>query len=166
MALGCLVVCVTLLPAGSFPTLENFIEQNRIRIELSAAISRWQAHAITDYGIDLEGDAFSECFIIYSSRATLFVSNNELISATAPSDKKIDNTAAWLKSCQYDRMLIPQMFQRVEQILKTINPARNYLHVTFDSEYGFISKFEVGCYVESDCIEILKFSNFHPVNPK
>ena len=163
--LASLIICIV-LSAGSFPPLQNFIELNRIRGEVGAAKRQWEAHQVLDYDIDFEGDAFSQCFIQYTNHATLHVRNGKLITVTASSDKAVSDVADWLKACQYDDYLIPQMFKNIEQSMNTRDPSQSYLHVSFDPEYGFVTSYQSGCYIESDCGVTLKFSNFQPLQSK
>ena len=164
--LACSVVCAALLPAGSFPALQNFIELNRIRFEVNAAKSRWESHQIVDYDIDFEGNAFSMCFIAYTDQATLHVRDGKFVTATAAANRVITDTANWLKACRYADYLPAQMLEHIEQAVNKMNPAQSYLHVSFDPEYGFVTSSQSGCYFESDCDATLKFSNFRPIQNK
>ena len=169
---GCLSAVLMLLGMILFASfspvsvVENFFELNRIRAELKTAEGRWQSHQVVDYDIDMDGDAFSECFIYYTNHAALHVRNNKLITVTVPSDRPINDTAGWLKACQYDDYLPPQMFRKIEESVNTHDPARSYLHVSFDPEYGFVASYQSGCYGESDCGVTLRFSNFQSVQGK
>jgi hypothetical protein len=162
--LACLGACAALLPG--FPALQNFIELNRIRFEVGAAKGLWESHQIADYDIDLEGDAFSQCFIQYTSHATLHVRDGKLITATVLSNRIITDTANWLRVCKYDDYLPTQMLNGIERAVNTRDPARSYLHISFDPEYGFVTNYQSGCYLESDCDVTLKFSNFQPIQVK
>ncbi len=162
----CLIIFVNVMPAGPVHIIENFFELSRIRSELKVAEERWQSHQVVDYDIDLEGSAFSKCFIYYTSHATLHVRNGELITVTAPSGRTISDVADWLKTCQYDDYLTPQMFKDIEQSMNARDPSQSYLYVSFDPEYGFVISYQSGCYLESDCGVTLKFSNFQPIQSK
>jgi hypothetical protein len=162
-----MILYVNLFPAGPVQSLENVIKLNQIRSELNAARNRWQSHSFSNYNFDFHGEAFSQCFMYYSDEATLVIHDNALFTVTVPSDAHIRDVANWLHSCDYEDYLPEQMFQRVERLLREIDPLQAYLRVEFDPEYGYITSFRSGCYYPvSDCGTNLTFSNFSPLEIK
>jgi hypothetical protein len=72
-------------------------------------------------------------------------------------------------ACMFDAtfhaLLIPAMFEQMEESLAHIDPAEMYLLVKFDPVYGFVTDFQIGCRNRqlSDCRWGYEFEGFRPL---
>ena len=153
----------------------NIVKANQVRGDLPTARARWEARGITDYTIEVEGFVPLTC--VYA--ASLTVKQGVLVNVLARS-MPFDETAPWISvsqekwddpQCSYTNLLIPEIFKRVEQDLKEIDPWDAELKVAFDPEYGFITHYELNygyghgllSPAISECCTRYEFRNFQPI---
>jgi hypothetical protein len=43
------------------------------------------------------------------------------------------------------KLTIPQMFENVDYLLKNVDPTEDWVYISFDAQYGFVSSGSVGC---------------------
>jgi len=75
--------------------------------------------------------------------------------------------------CPYAKLLVPEMFESVEQDLNSLDPSEVEVRVTFDAQYGFVSlytrKYPIGngfLNAVGDCCTGYVFSDFKRLGNK
>jgi hypothetical protein len=146
----------------------------KLRREIPAAKNHWQSYGIKDYDIDVKGFVPLVCII----DATLSIRNDLLVAVMIrnPLEKasilELLEPTSWEASfCPYKKLLVPEMFERVEQDLDKINIAEEALKVEFDPVYGFVKSYSFvtgyrhGIFnpVIADGNVWYEFSNFRPI---
>ena len=154
----------------------NVIRVNRIRHKLPIARTLWESHEVSDYQIDIKG--FVPLLCIYNG--TLEVRNGKPSSITSyepltDNNETIMSTNAWDNDrCEIADLVIPRMFEKVEMDLNSIDVMETELKVSFDAEYGFITRYEnnygyrrgVFNPVVGECCVWYAFEDFRPLFPE
>lgn len=154
--------------------LGSLLSRSSIRRELPAARALWTSSGIEDYTIDVQGYVPLVCIF----NATLTVEGGQLMgvvqqdvlggadregSPVKPEDW--DNTY-----CSFQELLVPAVFNRVEDALAGVNRSGDSLKVSFDPEYGFVTAYSLAPCCQggilsptcTDCAIWFRFSNFQP----
>lgn len=167
---GVFVVCLAvvilflLLPfTPRYSTKEVTAELAQIRAELPLARARWASHQISSYDVGVVGGVPLACML----DVTLQVREGE-VAAIIEQDVAGQRATRPFESnsvCSFSGLLIPMMFEQVEESLAQIDPAEMYLLVEFDPVYGFVTDFQIGCRSRqvSDCGSRFTFGDFRPV---
>ena len=159
--------------------LINMDAASSIGADLLVAKEQWQSQGIVEYRIDVQGYVPLDCII----NATLTVREDQLL-AVEDHGGPLAETAGyttrrgisieperWDTPCPYRDMLVPQMYARIEREVNRIDWSRERLEVSFDPEYGYVTKYRYDGYYQrgilnpvcSDCNVWFSFSNFEPV---
>jgi hypothetical protein len=149
-----------------------------IRAELPVATSRWHAHGIEDYGIQVKGFVPLSCMI----EAVLSVRGNELV-AVMKRQVPWDETSPWepvasqnwdSPFCSYRQLAVPTMFEKVGQDLAAADLSVDALEVKFDPTYGFVASYDyragyrqglLNSAISERCVWYT-FSNFRAIDKK
>jgi hypothetical protein len=146
----------------------------KLRREIPAAKNHWQSYGIKDYDVDVKGFVPLICII----DATLSVRNNQLVAVMirnplekAPVMEPLEPINWDVSFCSYKKLLVSEMFERVEQDLNRINVVEEALKVEFDPVYGFVKSYSFvtgyrhGIFnpVIADGNVWYEFSNFRPI---
>jgi len=170
-----MVICIEFLCAP-FSLALNIIEVYRLKRDLAVAKANWQTQAVQDYDITVRGYVPLAC--VYN--ASLTVKEGTLAAVRVGRGLLIDDPPltkllekdGWDNGlCSYSQLTVAGMFEKVEENLRTINPLEAEIVVEFDSEIGFITKYEYNYGypgrllgpVVGDCCIWYKFGNFSPI---
>ena len=131
------------------------------------AKANWQTQAIQDYDITVRGFVPLAC--LYDASLTVKEGGLSEVRVGDPPTKVLEKDAWGL--CLYSQLTVDGMFEKVEESLSTTNPLEAELIVEFDSDIGFVTKYEynygyprrfIGPVV-GDCCVRYEFSNFSTI---
>jgi len=143
------IIGLALLP-NHFP-FKSKAELNRIRADLAIAKAKWMANPVENYEIDVGAYTHPSCM---KSHVTLFIRRGRL-----------GNTKEDICGIKASDFLPPKVFDTVERVLAHANPDEYYLSISFDSEYGFMSKYIMTSNSSGNSFRIYyEFTNFTPLN--
>jgi len=158
LVIGVVVITIGVLTVWpkhwSFESVASF---RKVRTEVPEAQARWAKHAVVNYDIDYKGVMPLRCLSVWVDvPRTLHIRNGQV----QPSEiVECDSFAA--------RLLPPKGLNDIQETLGLVDTNQNYLKVTFDADYGFISEYEYDCNSNNigDCYVHYVFSNFRPIQP-
>ncbi len=171
----CLVLFAIELLIDPISYVTNVIRIAQIRRELPAAKARWQAQGITNYTVNVRGGVPLKCIaldaalVVEQGQLTRVLIRQNPFDHASPFVNSVD-AEAW-GGCAYGELLAPAMFERIEQILQTINPATDELIVSFDETSGIVTRFTLNTSYGigllrpaiGDCCMGYEFRDFQPM---
>ena len=175
-------VC-SLLILDPISLAKTALDINYLRGKLPQARTRWLAHQIQDYSIEVDGyTAWDTC------KAKLIVRQGELaevevhrppIDPTEMSKLPIP-TDEWVAAsgnypqCEYGEFTILAFLERTDEFLSIANPWDDQYQVSFDPHWGYISSYKyhshfgfgvLGWNSIADGDAYYEFSDFQPLAP-
>ncbi|GMV35248.1 MAG: hypothetical protein AMXMBFR60_30770 [Chloroflexota bacterium] len=165
----CILVISTHFSYDPASFLIRAFETNTIKAQFSQAQKNWKTLAIQNYSFEIQGNSESICAV----NAIIEVKNNVVIKVqpsdsnlTLPSSKWADpDWGDEVFLCNYNHFTIPRMFAMLETILQ--DSPLSVLNIKFDSQYGFISKFEDGLFANNGWLSFRNmkiYNKFHVTN--
>lgn len=131
--------------------LSHTLESNLIKAQYTKATTKWESVAIQNYNFEIRGDSESICIV----NAQIEVRNGAVKKAQPLDSSSPLPSNQWAEPdwgneiflCDYYHFTVPHMFAMLDTILQT-SPL-SILAVEFDSQYGFINKFEDGIFANN-----------------
>ena len=159
---------------------DNFMQKSNTQRELEKAQQLWNAKGAVSYKINVRGAEPLTC--LYD--AIITVQDGEIAKVEASKDPfnekseyKIVEKENWNKrnvpvwGCNYTQFTIPQILAYVGDELKNTDPITQKPKITFDSDYGYVTHYEIkyhgyGLFTMvaiSDCCSWYEFSGYEPI---
>jgi hypothetical protein len=174
IGLVCLALFVIQLLFDPLSYVINVRRIEQIRRELPAAKARWEARRIASYTVTVRGGVPMSCFAL---DAKLFVEQEKIVHALTRK-RPFDETSPFVnpvtsvewRGCEYQKLTASAMFERVEQLLPTIDPAYEELMVSFDDTWGIVTRYQRNAGYQhgllslgvGECCMGYEFSDFQP----